>query len=226
VVLLAPPPSLRSEATLTPEELVRRISLQEAASVRVDAEGKTVYFDPFFDEKVEAPPADLIVITHDHDRHCSARTVARILRPETTVMAPEGCRRMLSTVVKQPMTPSAPGTTTKVGEITVEVVPAYTPHHPDHARERTGVGYVVSLGGVRIYHSGSTELVPELQAVRADVAVLAFWEGYIMSTQDAADLARSLRATIVIPTHCKPEEALKLRDLLKGATRVELMASR
>jgi L-ascorbate metabolism protein UlaG (beta-lactamase superfamily) len=71
--------------------------------------------------------------------------------------------------LKQPITPSAPGTTTKVGEITVEVVPAYTPHHPDHARERGGVGYVVSLGGVRIYHSGSTELAPtqvELMASR------------------------------------------------------------
>ena len=95
---------------------------------------------------------------------------------------------------------------------------------PARGVARSGVGYVVSLEGVRIYHSGSTELVPELKAVRADLAVLAFWEGYVMSTQDAADLARSLRATIVIPTHCKPEEAVKLRDLLKGATQVELVA--
>jgi L-ascorbate metabolism protein UlaG (beta-lactamase superfamily) len=226
VVVLAQPPLLRSEAALTPEEVVRHLSLQEAASVRVDAGGKTVYFDPFFDEKVEAPPADLIVITHDHDRHCSAGTVARILKPGTTVIAPEGCRRMLSTVVEQPVALAVPGATTKVGEITVEAVPAYTPHHPDHARERGGVGYVVTLGGVRIYHSGSTELVPELKAVRADVAVLAFWEGYIMSTADAAELARSLQAKIVVPTHCKPEEAVKLRDLLKGTTQVALMEPR
>jgi L-ascorbate metabolism protein UlaG (beta-lactamase superfamily) len=210
---------------LTPEELVRHLTLQEAASVRVEAEGKTVYFDPFFDEKVEAPPADLIVITHDHDRHCSAKTVARILKPETTVIAPEGCRRMLAGLVKQPVTLATAGVTTKLGEITVEPVPAYTPHHPDHARERGGVGYVVTIGGVRIYHSGSTELVPELKTVRADVAVLAFWEGYILSTQDAAELARSLKAKIVVPTHCKPEEAVKLRELLKGTTRVEIRTS-
>jgi L-ascorbate metabolism protein UlaG (beta-lactamase superfamily) len=226
LVVFAVPPALRSEATLTPQELVRHVSLHEAASVRLQAAGRTVYFDPFFDGKVVAPPADLIVITHDDARHCSDRTVARILEPDTTLIAPEGCRRMLSGVAKNTVTLAAPGVVTKVGEITVEAVPAYTPHHPDHARERGGVGYVVTLGGVRIYYSGSTELVPELQAVRADVAVLAFWEGYVMSTEEAAELARSLQAKVVVPTHCKPEEALKLRDLLGGAAHVELMAPR
>jgi hypothetical protein len=52
--------------------------------------------------------------------------------------------------------------------------------------------------------------------------VLAFWEGYILSTQDAAELARSLKAKIVVPTHCRPEEAVKLRELLKGTARVEI----
>jgi L-ascorbate metabolism protein UlaG (beta-lactamase superfamily) len=79
---------------------------------------------------------------------------------------------------------------------------------------------------VRVYHSGSTELVPELSLVRADVAVLCFVEGYIMNTQDAAELARSLKAKVVVPTHCRPEEALKLRELLRGVTRVEIPTSR
>jgi L-ascorbate metabolism protein UlaG (beta-lactamase superfamily) len=132
---------------------------------------------------------------------------------------------MLAQVVKQPITLAVPGVTTEIQGITVEVVPAYTTRHADHARESGGVGYVVTIGGVRIYHSGSTELVPELKTVRADVAVLCFIEGYIMSTQDAAELARSLKAEIVIPTHCKPEEAVKLRELLKDTTRVEILAS-
>jgi L-ascorbate metabolism protein UlaG (beta-lactamase superfamily) len=220
------PAALHSAAALTPDELVRHLTLQKAASVRIEAEGKTIYFDPFVDENADAPRADLIVITHYHDNHCSAKTVARILKPETTVIAPESCRQMLAGTVKQPITLAVPGVTTKVGEITVEPVPAYTPHHADHARERGGVGYVVTIGGVRVYHSGSTELVPELRAVRADVAVLAFVDGYIMNTQDAAELARSLEAKVVVPTHCKPEEAVKLRELLKGTTRVEILTSR
>lgn len=223
LALSVQPSPLRAAEALTPDELVRHLTLQKAASVRVEAEGKTVYFDPFFDEKVEAPPADLIVLTHYHEKHCSAKTVARILKPETTVIAAEGCRQMLAGVVKQPITLAVPGVTTKVGDIRVEPVAAYTLHHADHARERGGVGYVVTIGGVRIYHAGSTDLVPELKSVRADVAVLWFVDGYIMNTQDAAELARSLKAKIVIPTHCKPEEAVKLRELLKGTAQVEIL---
>jgi L-ascorbate metabolism protein UlaG (beta-lactamase superfamily) len=226
LAFVALPALPRSAAALTPDDLVRHLALQEAASVRVEAEDQTVYFDPFFDESVPAPPADLIVITHNHDRHCSAKTVARILKPETTIIAPDDCSRMLASVVRQPITPASPGVTIKVGTVTVEPVPAYTLSHPDHARERGGVGYIVTIGGVRIYHSGSTDLVPELRPLRADVAVLCFWEGYIMSTQDAAELARSLKAKIIVPTHCKPEEAAKLRDLLKGTARVEILASK
>jgi hypothetical protein len=41
LVLLVQPASLRSGVALTPEELVRHLTLQEGASVRVEAEGKT-----------------------------------------------------------------------------------------------------------------------------------------------------------------------------------------
>jgi L-ascorbate metabolism protein UlaG (beta-lactamase superfamily) len=97
--------------------------------------------------------------------------------------------------------------------------PAHAPN-PDHPREAGGVGYVLRIDGVRVYHSGSTALVPELEKLRADVALIAFWDGYILSTQDAAELARRLGAKVVIPIHCKPEEALKLRETLQPGIRV------
>jgi L-ascorbate metabolism protein UlaG (beta-lactamase superfamily) len=121
---------------------------------------------------------------------------------------------------KRPITTPVPGQITQLAGLTVEPVPAYTPQHPDHPRETGGVGYVLTIGGVRVYHSGSTALVPELKEVRADVALLAFVEGYILGTQDAAELARSLGAKFVIPIHCKPEEAVKLRDALQPSIRV------
>jgi L-ascorbate metabolism protein UlaG (beta-lactamase superfamily) len=206
--------------TSTPEDVAGYISVQAAASVRVEVDGKTVYFDPFFDEKTPAPAADLILITHGHDRHCSPATIARILKPETTIVAPESCARTLRETAKRPIATPVPGKITQFAGLTVEPVPAYTPQHPDHPRETGGVGYVLTIGGVRVYHSGSTALVPELKEVRADVALLAFVEGYILGTQDAAELARSLGAKFVIPIHCKPEEAVKLRDALQPSIRV------
>lgn len=91
----------------TPEDVAGQISVQGAASARVEVDGKTVYFDPFFDEKTPAPAAELILITHGHDRHCSPATVARILKPETTIVAPEACARTLREKAKRPITTTA-----------------------------------------------------------------------------------------------------------------------
>jgi L-ascorbate metabolism protein UlaG (beta-lactamase superfamily) len=208
--------------TLRPGSAAEHIVIQDAASARVDLDGKTVYFDPFFDEKTAAAPADLILITHGHERHCEPGPVSRVLKPETVIVAPRSCAARLRETVERKITTPVPGRTIRLGSLTVEPVAAYTPDLPDHPKSLGGVGYVLTIGGAKIYHSGSTALVPELEAVRADVALLAFWDGYILSTTDAASLARSLGAQVVIPIHCKPEDAVKLRDMLQPDIRVDL----
>jgi L-ascorbate metabolism protein UlaG (beta-lactamase superfamily) len=211
-----------SAVTRTPDDVAAGISLQQSASARIEADGKTIYFDPLFDDKTLAPPADLILITHAHDRHCSAPTILRILKADTAIVAPESCARLLRETHAESITTPVPGKALRIAGFTVESVPAYTPDHADHPLAAGGVGYVLTIDGVKVYHSGSTALVPELKALRADVALMAFWNGYILSTEDAATLARSLGAKIVIPIHCKPEEAVKLRHTLQPAIRVVL----
>jgi L-ascorbate metabolism protein UlaG (beta-lactamase superfamily) len=185
--------------TRTPDDVAAGISLQQSASARIEADGKTIYFDPFFDDKTPAPPADLILITHAHDRHCSAPTILRILKADTAIVAPEGCARLLRETRAESITTPVPGKALRIAGFTVESVSAYTPDHADHPLAAGGVGYVLTI-----------------------VALIAFWNGYILSTDDAATLARSLGAKIVIPIHCKPEEAVKLRDALQPAIRVVL----
>ena len=53
-----------------PEALLRGITVNAHSSVRVEAEGKVLYVDPF---KLQAAPhdADLIFLTHDHFDHYS-----------------------------------------------------------------------------------------------------------------------------------------------------------
>ena len=208
--------------SLTPEELAAHISLQAGASARVEAAGKVVYFDPFFDEKTEAPPADLILISHGHERHCETGPVSRILKADTVIVAPESCATRLKDAVKRAITTPVPGEAMTVAGLSVTPVAAYTPNHADHPKSLGGVGYVLAIGGVRVYHSGSTALVPETKAARADIGIIAFWNGYILSTEDAAAVARSLGAKIVLPTHCKPEDAVKLRDMLEPAIKVDI----
>ena len=56
------------------------------ASFRVDADDLIVYIDPWQLGDGDHPPADLILITHDHRDHCSPEDVAKIQTKETTIV--------------------------------------------------------------------------------------------------------------------------------------------
>ncbi len=49
--------------------------------------------------------------------------------------------------------------------ISIEVVPSYRPD----ATEGAGVGYIITIGGKRIYYAGFTGFIPEMQTISADV---------------------------------------------------------
>jgi L-ascorbate metabolism protein UlaG (beta-lactamase superfamily) len=55
--------------------------------------------------------------------------------------------------------------------VRIEVVPAYNLNKPYHPRG-FGVGYIVELGGIRIYHAGDSDFFPEMKNLKADVALL------------------------------------------------------
>lgn len=50
--------------------------------------GKVIYFDPFKIDK-EYKDADFIFITHDHYDHYSEDDIDKIIKDDTTIVAPE-----------------------------------------------------------------------------------------------------------------------------------------
>jgi L-ascorbate metabolism protein UlaG (beta-lactamase superfamily) len=73
---------------------------------------------------------------------------------------------------------------------------------PFHAREAGGVGYVVTMGGFSIYHSGDTDVIPELdQAAGVDVALLPVSGTYVMTPTEAAEAARRIDPGVAVPMH-------------------------
>ena len=66
-------------------QLTKNIHWLAHASFRIEADDLTVYIDPW-QLKDDAPPADLILITHDHQDHCSPPDVAKIQTEDTVVV--------------------------------------------------------------------------------------------------------------------------------------------
>jgi L-ascorbate metabolism protein UlaG (beta-lactamase superfamily) len=101
-----------------------------------------------------------------------------------------------------------PGDVIRVRGIDVEAVPAYnlnkfrSPGIPFHPREAGHVGFVVTVGGKRIYHAGDTDHIPEMADLREiDLALLPVSGIYVMTVEEAVQAAKTIQPGVAIPMH-------------------------
>ena len=94
-----------------------------------------------------------------------------------------------------------------VAGVEIEAVRAYnvnkfrSPGVPFHPREADMVGYVVTIGGVRLYFAGDTDHIPEMDEMACDVALLPVSGKYVMTAEEAAEAARTIQPQVVVPMH-------------------------
>jgi L-ascorbate metabolism protein UlaG (beta-lactamase superfamily) len=173
-------------------------------SFRLDAE-KTIYVDPWKLKK-DMPPADLILITHEHDDHCSPQDVAKIAGPETVIVANAASAQKLKKHKAQ-VRIVKPGDRLSIGGIQLEAVPAYnlnkfrSPGNPFHPKEAGHVGFIITAGDQRIYHAGDTDNIPEMSDFEVDIALLPVSGTYVMTAQEAAEAAGRIGPKTAIPMH-------------------------
>jgi L-ascorbate metabolism protein UlaG (beta-lactamase superfamily) len=163
----------------------------------------TIYIDPW---KLPAgpPAAGLILVTHEHFDHLSVADITALSGPDTVVVGPVS---VTSKLADRETVTVAPGDSVEVRGVGIEAVPAYNldkyraPGQPYHPREAGHVGYVVALDGVRYYHAGDTDAVPEMAEVRCDVALLPVGGTFTMTWDEAAAACDLLHATAAVPMH-------------------------
>ncbi|MGD0166893.1 MAG: MBL fold metallo-hydrolase [Gaiellaceae bacterium] len=150
--------------------------------------------------------ADLILITHGDFDHLNAETIERLRDERTQVLCPSTCANSLGDFARV----LSEGDELVVGEVGIEVVPAYnTPEgrstNKHHVRGES-VGYVLSIGGRRVYHSGDTDLIPEMSELGdVDIAFLPIGGTYTMDVDEAVEAALLIEPELAVPMHTRGE---------------------
>jgi L-ascorbate metabolism protein UlaG (beta-lactamase superfamily) len=71
----------------------------------------------------------------------------------------------------------------------------------------TGSGYVLTIGGKRIYLSGDTADIPEMRALTdVDVAFVCMNVPYTMDVVHAAGIIRSFHPKVIYPYHYQNQD--------------------
>jgi L-ascorbate metabolism protein UlaG (beta-lactamase superfamily) len=196
------------------------------AAVRWHDGERTVYIDPWGTGD-DAPPADLILITHAHFDHFQPDEIERLRTTRTKLVAPHDVAAELTGDV----TPVRPGESTEVAGVRITAVPAYNIREEAlgfHPKANGWVGYVLELGGVTYDHAGDTDHAPELDDVRADVAFLPIGGHFTMDWRAAAGLAHAIAPSMAVPIHygfviCSPTDGLRFKRAAAPVP-VELLA--
>jgi L-ascorbate metabolism protein UlaG (beta-lactamase superfamily) len=206
---------------MTIEDFSKKIQWLGHDGFRIDAE-KTIYFDPY--EITGGPKADLIFISHEHFDHCSPEDVARIQGSDTVIITEKDSAKKLTGDVRI----LKPGETLTLDDIKVQAVPSYNTDKAFHPKANNWLGFVVEVEGVKVYHAGDCDFIPEMKDLEVDIAFLPVSGTYVMTAEQAVEAALAINPKLAIPMHYgaivgDEQDAVKFKKALEGKIEVVVL---
>jgi len=166
------------------------------ASFELKINKLVLYIDPYEGEYTDK--ADIILISHFHYDHCSLEKIKKIRKEDTTII---GTPEVASQIYR--CRGVSIGEEGMLENIRVLITPAYNLKdigEKTHTKENS-IGYLIKTNGKKIYYAGSTDLIPEMSQIKADIVLLPVGGTYTMSAEQAAKAAKLIKPKIAIPMH-------------------------
>jgi L-ascorbate metabolism protein UlaG (beta-lactamase superfamily) len=158
-----------------------------------------IYIDPYQMGRGH-PDADVVLLTHNHYDHLSIEDLDRVAADRTVFLAPQDCFDALEDLRGEVRIVRA-GDSVSLAGLAVEAVPAYNNDKRFHPKEKGWLGFVLDFDGVRIYHAGDTDRIPEMKSIKCDLALLPVSGTYVMTASEAAKAALDVGCEHAVPIH-------------------------
>ena|ERR671921_364609 len=185
---------------------------------------KTIYIDPFQLQKAQLNKndADILLVTHNHFDHLSIEDLKHVISHNTSIVAADECIEQLKGLKVKELKNVSPGDKLEIEDIPIEIVPAYNTNKKFHPKDDKKVGFIFTINNQRIYHAGDTDVIPEMESVNVDIALVPVSGTYVMTSDEAAQAVNDLikPGKLAIPMHYgsivgTEKDAERFRDLVQ-----------
>ena len=186
----------------------------------------TICIDPYKLSRTLSP--DIVLISHNHFDHMSLDDLKKISSNNTIIIAAKECIDQLSKIPSKEKIGLSPGQEKIINDIKIKAVPAYNidkinpdTHKPFHPKEDDKIGFVISIGETSIYHTGDSDLIPEMNDIKPDILLVPVSGTYVMTAQEAARAVEKIKPKVAIPMHYgtlvgSVDDAKEFRNMVKS----------
>ena len=191
------------------------------ASIMIEYDGRTFYFDPVTGLKPETdfsvmPKANYVFVTHEHPDHFDRMALTQLVGSNTIVYT----NQAVSAYFRNSYVMHNGDSVSITSDVQLVAVPAYntTPDHQQFHPKGRDNGFILILDGLRIYVAGDTEDIPEMADIHnIDVAFLPCNQPYTMTPEQLVRAAKIIKPKVLFPYHYSQTPIRQVQFMLSGS---------